>query len=154
MTEADRVAFCLQLRGKAEAKELPFSFFRERKGILLTKRRPFLSQALSNPTARERLLRYAQFYLALSRLKFVNLMPNLTVTKIRRSIFVLDEALLNLATGVTSSVMTEPNLKATKYRAKRQAARKQRRLKRPDSLHKLRPPRLPRRPIQVAFGFI
>jgi len=26
----------LQLRGKAEAKELPFSFFRERKGILLT----------------------------------------------------------------------------------------------------------------------
>ena len=40
---------------------------------------------------------------------------------IRRSIFVLDEALLNLATGVTSSVMTEPNLKVTKYRAKRQA---------------------------------
>ena len=26
---------------------------------------------------------------------------------------VLDEALLNLATGVTSSVMTEPNLKAS-----------------------------------------
>ena len=41
---------------------------------------------------------------------------------IRRRIFVLDEALLNLATGVTSSVMTEPNLKATKYRAKRQAS--------------------------------
>ena len=71
--EADRVAFCLQLRDKAEVKELPFSFFRERKGILLTKRRPFLSQALSNPTARERLLRYAQFYLALSRRKFLNL---------------------------------------------------------------------------------
>ena len=41
--------------------------------------------------------------------------------KSRRSIFVLDEALLNLVTGVTSSVMTEPNLKVTKYRAKRQA---------------------------------
>ena len=41
---------------------------------------------------------------------------------IRRSIFVLDEALLNLATGVTIWVMTEPNLKTTKYRAKRQAA--------------------------------
>ncbi|EEF12766.1 hypothetical protein CAMRE0001_2308 [Campylobacter rectus RM3267] len=27
-----------------------------------------------------------------------------------------------MATGVTSSVMTEPNLKITKYRAKRQAA--------------------------------
>ena len=67
---------------------------------------------------------------------------------------VLDEALLNLATGVTSSVMTEPNLKATTYRAKRQAAKKQKRLKRPDRLHKLRPPRLPRRPIHVAFGFI
>ena len=40
---------------------------------------------------------------------------------IRRSIFVLDEALLNLATGVTVLVMTEPNLKVTKYRAKRQA---------------------------------
>jgi len=49
------------------------SFLWERKGILLTKRRPFLSQALSNPTARERLLRYAQFYLALSRRKFLNL---------------------------------------------------------------------------------
>ena len=34
---------------------------------------------------------------------------------------VLDEALLNLATGVTVLVMTEPNLKVTKYRAKRQA---------------------------------
>ena len=34
-----------------------------------------------------------------------------------------DEALLNLATGVTSSVMTEPNLKVTKYRTKRQAAK-------------------------------
>ncbi len=41
----------------------------------------------------------------------------------RRSIFVLEEALLNLATGVTSSVMTEPNLKVTKYRAKRQAVK-------------------------------
>ena len=40
---------------------------------------------------------------------------------IRRSIFVLDEALLNLATGVTVLVMTEPNLKVTKYRAKKQA---------------------------------
>lgn len=40
---------------------------------------------------------------------------------IRQSIFVLDEADLNFTTGVTSSVMTEPNLKATKYRAKRQA---------------------------------
>ena len=42
--------------------------------------------------------------------------------KIMQSIFALDEALLNLATGVTSSVMTEPNLKVTKYRAKRRAA--------------------------------
>ena len=41
---------------------------------------------------------------------------------IRRSIFALDEALLNFATGVTLSVMTEPNLKVTKYRAKRRAA--------------------------------
>ncbi|WP_454991083.1 hypothetical protein [Campylobacter rectus] len=38
-----------------------------------------------------------------------------------QSIFALDEAILNLATGVTWSVMTEPNLKVTKYRAKRQA---------------------------------
>ena len=44
----------LQLRSVAEAKELPFSFLWERKGVLLTKRRPFLSQALSNPTARSR----------------------------------------------------------------------------------------------------
>ena len=53
-------------RGNAEAKELPFisaflfSFLWERKGVLLTKRRPFLSQTLSNPTAREKLLRCAQ----------------------------------------------------------------------------------------------
>ena len=57
------------------------------------------------------------------RLKFINLMSNLNVKKLRRSIFVLDEALLNLATGVTSLVMTEPNLKVTKYRTKRQAAK-------------------------------
>ena len=53
-----------QLRGKAEAKELPFIsafiFSLGEEGVLLTKRRPFLSQALSNPTAREKLLRYAQ----------------------------------------------------------------------------------------------
>ena len=53
-------------RGKAEVKELPFSFLWERKGVLLTKRRLFLSQALSNPTARERLLHCVQVYLALS----------------------------------------------------------------------------------------
>ena len=47
-----------------------FSFLWERKGFLLTKRRPFLSQALSNPTAREMLLHYVQVYLALSRRKF------------------------------------------------------------------------------------
>ena len=57
------------------------------------------------------------------RLKFINLMSNLNVKKLRHSIFVLDEALLNLATGVTLSVMTEPNLKVTKYRTKRQAAK-------------------------------
>ena len=62
-------------RGKAEAKELPFvSTFLfssgEEGGVLLTKRRPFLSQALSNPTAREMLLHYVQVYLALSRRKF------------------------------------------------------------------------------------
>ncbi len=33
-------------------------------------RRPFLSQALSNPTAREKLLHCVQVYLALSRRKF------------------------------------------------------------------------------------
>ena len=60
----------LQLRSVAEAKELPFSFLWERKGVLLTKRRPFLPQAFSNPTAREMLLRFAQVYLALSRRKF------------------------------------------------------------------------------------
>ena len=55
----------------SKAKSSLFSLFlRERKGILLTKRRPFLSQALSNPTAREKLLRFAQVYLALSRRKF------------------------------------------------------------------------------------
>ena len=55
--------------------------------------------------------------------KFTNLTSNLSAKKLRRSIFVLDEALLNLATGVTLSVMTEPNLKVTKYRAKRQATK-------------------------------
>ena len=49
---------------RSEAKELPFIsafiFSLGEEGVLLTKRRPFLSQALSNPTAREKLLRYAQ----------------------------------------------------------------------------------------------
>ena len=42
---------------RSEAKELPFVstflFSLGEEGVLLTKRRPFLSQALSNPTARE-----------------------------------------------------------------------------------------------------
>ena len=55
----------LQLRGNTEAKELPFIsaflfYLGEEGGVLLTKRRPFLSQALSNPTARERLLHCVQ----------------------------------------------------------------------------------------------
>ena len=61
-------------RGKAEAKELPFVstflFSLGEEGVLLTKRRLFLSHALSNPTAREMLLHYVQVYLALSRRKF------------------------------------------------------------------------------------
>jgi len=53
----------------SEAKELPFSFLWERRFYLRSvcsyersevERRPFLSQALSNPTARYKLLRYAQ----------------------------------------------------------------------------------------------
>ena len=60
----------LQLRSVAEAKELPFPFLWGRKGGLLrsvcsyeqseVERRPFLSQALSNPTAREMLLHFVQ----------------------------------------------------------------------------------------------
>ncbi|MFC2345163.1 hypothetical protein, partial [Campylobacter sp.] len=64
----------LQLRGNAEAKELPFIsaflFYLGEEGVLLTKRRPFLSQTLSNPTAREKLLRCAQFLYVLSHCKF------------------------------------------------------------------------------------
>ena len=66
-------ALLCSCEAKPKQKSSLFLFFRERKGILLTKRRPFLSQALSNPTARERLLRYAQFYPALPRRKFLNL---------------------------------------------------------------------------------
>ena len=36
--------------------------------------------------------------------------------KFRRSIFRLDEAVLNFMTGVTELVMTEQNLKPTKYK--------------------------------------
>ncbi|WP_298057806.1 hypothetical protein, partial [uncultured Campylobacter sp.] len=82
-----------------------------RKGILLTKRRPFLSQALSNPTARERLLRYAQFYPVLSRRKckfdiFKMWVSVAQICKfnfkferktIRRSIFSLDETEMSRA---------------------------------------------------------
>ena len=55
----------LQLRGNTEAKELPFIpaflfYVGEEGGVLLTKRRPFLSQALSNPTARYKLLHCVQ----------------------------------------------------------------------------------------------
>ena len=37
-------------------------------------------------------------------------------TKFRRSIFRLDEAVLNFVMGVTEWVMTEQNLKPTKYK--------------------------------------
>ena len=60
----------MQAQGEhSEAKELPFSFLWERRFYLRSvcsyersevERRPFLSQALSNPTARYKLLRYAQ----------------------------------------------------------------------------------------------
>ena len=74
------------------SKRAPFFFFSGEEGVLLTKRRPFLSQALSNPTAREKLLHFVQVYLALKRcvfkctflrcgsrrLKFTNLMSNLS----------------------------------------------------------------------------
>ena len=88
------------------SKRAPFFFFSGEEGVLLTKRRPFLSQALSNPTARERLLRYAQFYLVLERRKFKFDVFRVRVSatqickfdfkfkykKIRRSIFSLDKA--------------------------------------------------------------
>ena len=51
------------------------------------KRRPFLSQALSNPTARERLLRYAQFYLALSHCKNLQIWAMEVRAKYREMIF-------------------------------------------------------------------
>ena len=43
-----------ELKQNSSLWRSPFSLLWERKGFLLTKRRPFLSQALSNPTARER----------------------------------------------------------------------------------------------------
>ena len=116
---ASRINLIFLLRGKGlncallcscEAKPTQ-NFLWERKGILLTKRRPFLSQALSNPTARERLLRYAQFYPVLSRRKckfdiFKMWVSVAQICKfnfkferktIRRSIFSLDETEMSRA---------------------------------------------------------
>ena len=85
-------------------------------------------------------LNYALLRQSVESLKFSTSAVRVSVAQICKfghktikcRIFVLDEALLNLATGVTSSVMTEPNLKVSacscdhkgskaKYRAKRQA---------------------------------
>ncbi|EEF14684.1 hypothetical protein CAMRE0001_1407 [Campylobacter rectus RM3267] len=63
--------------------------------------------------------RYHCFPLSIKFYKFDSKFERKTI---RRSIFVIDEALLNLVTGVTVLVMTEPNLKATKHMTKRQAA--------------------------------
>ena len=73
----------VQAQGEhGEAKELPFYFLWERKGVLLTKRRPFLSQTLSNPTARSRgaialsrrtFFKFAFLWSGSRRLKFANL---------------------------------------------------------------------------------
>jgi len=79
-------------------------------------------------------LNYALLRQSVASLKFSTSAVRVSVAQICKfghktikcRIFVLDEALLNLATGVTSSVMTEPNLKVTKYRAKRQAAKDKR----------------------------
>ena len=62
-----------------------FSFLWERKGFLLTKRRPFLSHTLSNPTARERLLHYVQVLFgayAPNVLKFTFLKMRVSVSEI------------------------------------------------------------------------
>ncbi len=60
MRSALQLSKRVQAQGEAKPKQKssllypPFSFLRERKGVLLTKRRPFLSQTLSYPTARSR----------------------------------------------------------------------------------------------------
>ena len=71
--------------------------------------------------AKRRGFKISIFKVQVSASKICKLDFKFEYKELRRSIFELDEVLLNLATGVTSSVMTEPNLKVTKYRAKRQA---------------------------------
>ena len=86
MRSALQLSKRVQAQGEAKPKQKssllypPFSFLRERKGFYLrsacsyeqseVERRPFLSQTLSNPTAREKLLRCAQFLYVLSHCKF------------------------------------------------------------------------------------
>lgn len=82
--------------------------------------------------AKRRGFKISIFKVQVSASKICKLDFKFEYKELRRSIFELDEVLLNLATGVTSSVMTEPNLKVSacscdhkgskaKYRAKRQA---------------------------------
>ena len=119
-------------RGKAEAKELPFVsaflfFLGGGRGFYLRSvaflcvvlrtrncRRQTLSQTLSNPTAREM---WRHCFARAKRRKFKICVFRVRVSvaqickferkKLRRSIFVIDEADLNFTTGATSSVVTE-----------------------------------------------
>ena len=127
-------------RGKAEAKEPPFVsaflfFLGGGRGFYLRSVAPSAPKPPLTPLHVRGCCTTCRLNLTLSRHKFKFSIFEVRVSAnkickfdfkferktIRRSIFVLDEALLNLATGVTVLVMTEPNLKVTKYRAKRRA---------------------------------
>ena len=87
MRSALQLSKIVQAQGEAKPKQKssllypPFSFLRERKGVLLTKRRPFLSQTLSYPTARE-MWRHCFADAKRRRFKFGVLKVRVSVSKI------------------------------------------------------------------------
>ena len=112
----------LQLRSVAEAKELPFSFLRERKGgYYLRSVAPSSPKPSPTPlhvrggdtvllTQSVASLNFAFSGCGSRWIKFANLAKfdfKFERKTIRRRIFVLDEADLNFTTGATSSVVTE-----------------------------------------------